>query len=110
MIKPSIINSQNARRVEAILHLVAKECSLEDEAMRSHGRKAPLTQRRQLAMWLARKHTDASLSVIGHVFGHRDHTTVMHGIRITEERIREQPEWRALSERLSHKLKQRVAA
>ncbi len=31
---------------------------------------------RMLAMWLARKHTRAALSEIGHFFGHRTHSTV----------------------------------
>jgi chromosomal replication initiator protein len=30
-----------------------------------------------LAMWLARKHTRAALSEIGHYFGRRSHSTVL---------------------------------
>jgi chromosomal replication initiator protein len=41
---------------------------------------------RQVAMYLARKLADASLTKIGEEFGGRDHTTVMHACdRITEE-------------------------
>ena len=38
-------------------------------------------------MWLARRHTRFSLEEIGGYFGGRDHTTVMHAIRIVDQRI-----------------------
>jgi chromosomal replication initiator protein len=34
---------------------------------------------RQIAMYLVREETSASLEQIGHLLGGRDHTTVMHG-------------------------------
>jgi len=40
---------------------------------------------RQVAMYLAKQHTNRSLPEIGRRFGKRDHTTVMHGIRRVEE-------------------------
>ena len=39
---------------------------------------------RQVAMYLAKKHTSRSLPEIGRRFGKRDHTTVMHGIKRIE--------------------------
>jgi len=44
-------------------------------------------QPRQLAMYLARELTQASLPSIGKLFGDRDHSTVIHAIRVTEKRI-----------------------
>jgi chromosomal replication initiator protein len=41
---------------------------------------------RQVAMWLARRHTRYSLEEIGGYFGGRDHTTVMHAIRAVDTR------------------------
>jgi chromosomal replication initiator protein len=39
-----------------------------------------------MAMYLARRLTQKSLQSIGAAFGGRDHTTVLHGIRVTEAR------------------------
>lgn len=41
---------------------------------------------RGMAMYLARRLTQKSLQAIGTAFGGRDHTTVLHGIRVTEAR------------------------
>lgn len=45
-------------------------------------------------MYLARKLTRHSLEEIGGYFGGRDHTTVMHAIRIVELRMTKDPELR----------------
>ena len=42
---------------------------------------------RQVAMYLLREETEASLLEIGHELGGRDHTTVMHGIRQIERAL-----------------------
>ncbi|MCZ6835675.1 MAG: chromosomal replication initiator protein DnaA [Planctomycetota bacterium] len=39
---------------------------------------------RQVGMWLARRHTRYSLEEIGSYFGGRDHTTVMHAIKMVD--------------------------
>ncbi len=46
---------------------------------------------RALAMYLARMLTPHSLHTIGKAFGGRDHTTVLHGIRVTQERRSSDP-------------------
>jgi chromosomal replication initiator protein len=50
-------------------------------------RTARLAWPRQVAMYLARELTQESLPAIGREFGGRDHTTVLHAWRRTEERI-----------------------
>ncbi len=46
---------------------------------------------RGMAMYLARRLTPKSLESIGAAFGGRDHTTVLHGIRVTEARRARDP-------------------
>jgi len=45
-------------------------------------------------MYLARQLTGKSLKQIGEYFGGRDHTTVMHGCRKTEDLIQNDPSTR----------------
>jgi chromosomal replication initiator protein len=53
----------------------------------SSSRAQPLAWPRQVAMYLARELTDATLPAIGRAFGGRNHTTVLHAYRKTAERI-----------------------
>jgi chromosomal replication initiation ATPase DnaA len=50
-----------------------------------------VSQARGMAMYLARRLTQKSLQSIGTAFGGRDHTTVLHGVRITETRRAHDP-------------------
>lgn len=54
-------------------------------------RSRHVSQARGMAMYLARRLTPESLQAIGRVFGGRDHTTVMHGIRVTQRRRSNEP-------------------
>ena len=57
------------------------------EELLSSSRAARVTWPRQVAMYLARELTSESLPAIGRHFGGRDHTTVLHACRRTNERI-----------------------
>ncbi len=50
-------------------------------------RRQPLARARQVGMYLCRELTDLSLPKIGALFGNRDHTTVMHGIKTVKDLI-----------------------
>lgn len=50
---------------------------VEAEQLKSASKTRNITQARQLAMWLARRHTRAALSEIGAYFGRRSHSTVI---------------------------------
>lgn len=59
---------------------------------------------RGMAMYLARRLTPKSLQAIGTAFGGRDHTTVLHGIRVTEARRANDPGFAAEIDQLIHSL------
>lgn len=67
--------------------------------MTSQRRERSAAHARQVGMYLARELTPHSLPVIGREFGRRDHTTVIHGIKAVEGRMR-QPEVRLAIEGL----------
>jgi chromosomal replication initiator protein len=71
---------------QKIIELVAKEWQTTVEDLLGRGRSQKIVQPRQVAMYLLRKETDASLPQIGAVLGGRDHTTVMYSIdKITSD-------------------------
>ena len=90
--------------LEHVLDTTCKHFSLTRTELLSSSRSADIVWPRQLAMYLAREHTGASLPAIGGAFGGRNHTTVMHACRRAAERAAGDPEAaevvRALSERL----------
>lgn len=59
--------------------------------LRSPSRRRGVVMARDVAMYLARQLTGKSLKQIGDYFGGRDHTTVLHGCRKTEDLIRSDP-------------------
>ena len=57
----------------------------------STSRAQSVTWPRQVAMYLTRELTDATLPAIGRAFGNRNHTTVLHACKRTAARIAEDP-------------------
>jgi chromosomal replication initiator protein len=74
------------------------------EELLSASRTSRVTWPRQVAMYLAREHTSASLPAIGAEFGGRGHTTVLHACRRTAERLAGDPEASSLVTTLSTRL------
>jgi len=62
--------------------------------MVSPARNKELVQPRQVAMYLIRQETDASLPEIGNLLGGRDHTTVLHGIERIKDRLESEEQLR----------------
>ena len=76
-----IRHSSRALRLPDIQKAVCEVFGLDPSSLQS-GRKAKrVSHPRMLAMWLARKHTRAALSEIGHFFGRRSHSTVISAQR-----------------------------
>ncbi|RPJ57373.1 MAG: chromosomal replication initiator protein DnaA, partial [Dehalococcoidia bacterium] len=65
--------------VEQIIIAVASFYHLDKSILTGRDRSKDIAEARQMAMYLAREETGASLPHIGEVLGGRDHTTVMHG-------------------------------
>lgn len=64
--------------VDVIQGVVAARYNVTVDELRAKKRTAEIVVPRQIAMYLSRELTDASLPQIASLFGKRDHTTVMH--------------------------------
>jgi chromosomal replication initiator protein len=74
---------------QLIMEQTADYFSLSTGDLVSKSRSRPLTQARHIGMYLMRECTGISLVKIGEIFGGRDHTTVLHGIKKVEDEMRE---------------------
>ncbi|HET6948541.1 MAG TPA: chromosomal replication initiator protein DnaA [bacterium] len=79
---------------------VAEHFGIRVEEMRAKRRTKGVAFPRQVAMYLARELTDASLPRIGEEFGGRDHTTVMHACERVKEALAQDPQFAARLKKL----------
>lgn len=71
---------------DSILRTVCEYYGVDMRAVQGRGRSRNIVGPRQVAMYLLREETDASLVDIGAMLGGRDHTTIMYGCdKIAEE-------------------------
>ena len=92
--------------VEEIQAATCERLGISPEALSSPDRTARVAWARQVAMYLARELTDATLPAIGRAFGGRNHTTVLHACRRTTERIARDAEAHELVRSLTAMLQQ----
>ncbi len=90
----------SAERVET---LVGTYLGIEPRQILSPRRESRVVFARQLTMYLMRKHMGLSFASIGERYG-RDHTTVLHAVRVIETRRTCDPEVRRLASALEEKL------
>jgi len=69
----------NRITLSEVIEITARHFQLKPAALTSKSRAARVNRARQIAMYIARDLTDASLPQIGEAFGGRSHTTVLHG-------------------------------
>jgi chromosomal replication initiator protein len=80
-----------ARSVEEIQRRICQDFDISMDELVSASRAQAVAWPRQVAMYLTRELTDATLPAIGRAFGGRNHTTVLHACRRTAARIAEDP-------------------
>ena len=73
--------------IDTIITKVCEHYKLDESVLHSKRRKREVVQIRQMAMFLAKKHTDISASKIGHLIGNRDHATVLHACKIMKDLV-----------------------
>ncbi|MFM2309494.1 MAG: hypothetical protein RLY87_1616 [Chloroflexota bacterium] len=85
-----LLDTRSKKRVTAdvIVRTVCEFYGIDLKTLQGRGRSRNIVMPRQIAMYLLREETDASLVDIGVLLGGRDHTTIMYGCeKITEELV-----------------------
>jgi chromosomal replication initiator protein len=98
--------STGPRTVEEIQAATCERLGISPETLSSPDRSARVAWARQVAMYLARELTDATLPAIGRAFGGRNHSTVLHACRRATERIATDAEAHELVRSLTSALQQ----
>ncbi|HRV90777.1 MAG TPA: chromosomal replication initiator protein DnaA [Anaerolineae bacterium] len=89
-----IVSRQAELTVEQVIVAVAEYYRMDEQTLIGRNRSKDVSAARQMAMYLAREETGASLPHIGEVLGGRDHTTIMHGWEKIASRIEENDQLR----------------
>jgi len=90
--------------IESIQKAISEFFHIRPADLRSKKRTRTIAGPRQVAMYLCRRYTQASFPVIGDRFGGRDHSTVIHATHVVDQRIKQDPTFRATIERLERML------
>jgi chromosomal replication initiator protein DnaA len=91
--------------IEKIISHVCKYYSLQTDDLTGKKRPKNIALPRQIAMYLCRRITDASLPKIGLSFGGRDHTTVIHAYEKIEKMRKEDKSFDSLMEQLEEQIR-----
>lgn len=97
---------QNNITVDVIQRTVADYFNLSPNELKGKKRTRQVAFPRQIAMFIAREITEASMTDIGLEFGGRDHTTVMHACQRVESRMRTDPTLEDVLQTLNRRIKE----
>lgn len=101
----NVVGLGQALTPSMICDLVSTQFNVSVKDLQSKSRKKIVTVPRQIAMYLARKFTEDSLADIGKTFN-RDHSTVLHSIKVVSNKLVRDTSVNAQLEILSDKVSQ----
>jgi chromosomal replication initiator protein len=91
--------------IETIQKVVANVFNVKISDLKMKRKYKGLVLPRQVAMYLSRKLTDASLLEIGEKFGGKDHSTVLHSIKKVETKMAQEPTFKETVENMKGRIK-----
>ncbi len=83
-LKPILPSQERRITIDAVVRAVAERYSLQPAQLKQKTNAHGISRPRQVAMYLAKELTGASLPELGRAFGGKHHTTVLHSIRKVE--------------------------
>lgn len=92
VLKPILPAQERRVTIDAVIRSVAERYSLQPSQLKQKTNAHEIAKPRQVAMYLAKELTSASLPEIGRAFGGKHHTTVLHSIRKVEETRQKDPD------------------
>lgn len=87
VLRDTISDARTVVSVEHILRTVAERFQMKTNDLKSKRRTKTVVYPRQLAMYLCRTLTDSSFPEIGRQFGGKDHSTVIHAVRLITDQL-----------------------
>jgi len=90
--------------IETIQRTVCEYFSIPEDLLRAKTRKQEIVNARQVAMYLIKELTNASLKTIGLHFGGRDHSTVIHAYQSVEDQMRVDTKYQAHVQQIKRRL------
>ena len=93
--------------IDEIVTKVCAHYNLDERSIHTKTRKREIVQVRQIAMYLAKKHTDHSSSKIGQLIGNRDHATVLHACKMVKDLVDVDKSFKTELEEIENSIRQR---
>jgi chromosomal replication initiator protein len=87
LLKQSVPEEGSQYTVESIQAVVAKHFQIKAQDFKSSSRARQVALPRQIAMYLIRKYTGLGYKEIGHYFGGKDHSTIVHACQKIETEL-----------------------
>jgi chromosomal replication initiator protein len=103
-LKHVLTDADKGPSMETILRIVAEHFDVKVADLRGPRRHRTIAHPRSVAMYLCRKHAQASFPQIGESFGGKDHTTVIHACKKIEAAAASDAALRALIQSIERKL------
>ena len=91
--------------IDSIQRIVSKKYNIPNDHLIGESRKKEIAFARHIAMYLSKETTKSSLKTIGLHFGGRDHSTVIHAIKLISKQLEDNPEFSSEIQSLLHEIR-----
>ena len=105
MIDKFVKNTTKEISIDYIQKVVSDYFDIPVDIINSKTRKREIVQARQIAMYFSKKYTNSSLAAIGVHCGNKDHATVLHAVRVVNNLLDTDKQYRVYVGDIEKKIK-----